>query len=264
MQSGKLQPYSILLQAFYFGLKQGIITKQEVVAWADSIIIARDTPDYFFIELSLCPDVNELLTVMSDNIVADLDIIALRATLGLLYQKLNDDIVSNKQAVMMLNSFNPDQILTPAESSWIYELDDYEQESIDGDWFTETLFEFLTIYKDFGIDNYHNWLAINEAVENTLAEYQFKWDMYAQQWNAERLKEQKLAKLKLTLIRSVFYGMALILTIALIIIYPSTKTGLPLPKFKADVFQLCVLYMALFLSYHFLSGVDWLIKRAFK
>ena len=52
--SSKPSDFSLLFEVFREGLALGLISKDEVLAWADHIIIAeKDQPDYFFIEIVL-------------------------------------------------------------------------------------------------------------------------------------------------------------------------------------------------------------------
>ncbi len=71
MKAPKPGDFPLLLQVFRAGVRVGLISKNEVVAWADDIIVNAVEPDYFFIELSLSHDVNGIIEVLNKYVVQD-------------------------------------------------------------------------------------------------------------------------------------------------------------------------------------------------
>ena len=63
MPQVKPTDFPLLLEVFRDGLALGLISKEEVIAWADQIIIEEDEPDYFFIEVSLSHNTNGVAEV---------------------------------------------------------------------------------------------------------------------------------------------------------------------------------------------------------
>ncbi len=47
-----------------------LISREEIVLWADDIIANADEPEYFFIEVSLSHDVNDLVEVLNKYFAA--------------------------------------------------------------------------------------------------------------------------------------------------------------------------------------------------
>jgi hypothetical protein len=269
MQANKLQPYSHLLQAFYFGMANGVVSVREVVAWADTIIVNENEPDYFFIELSLCSDLNGMLQVISNTVSIDWDIISIRAVIGLVYHKYQAGILDNSKAINVLDAFSYGYSLSNYESSCIYDLvDDPDSYLEDFALVTERLLDFLIDYQCFNLNNYSEWPIINQAVEAIVAEHQAKWVAHQNEWNAkyqqERQSREQQAKLKRMLIRCLCYGAAIVFTFLLVLNGSDINNQSPLPKLEADVLQLAIIYMALFVSYHIVWCIKWITLKLFK
>ena len=160
-----------VLTVFSRGLANGIISREQVIAWADNIIMLASQPDNFFIEISLSHDLNELITAISSVTISDTRL-STRALFGILYQLvLNETIAVDKAFVVMDNSIFFNQ-LTLAETNNMLDIE--YSFFMDGEEFNnveakKAMLAFLIDYKDFTLNNYDKWVAINQEVENKLA-----------------------------------------------------------------------------------------------
>ena len=59
--------YPVLYRVFSLGLATNVISQNEVVAWADGVILKEAAPDSFVVELSLVGsrDKNEVITLLN-------------------------------------------------------------------------------------------------------------------------------------------------------------------------------------------------------
>lgn len=71
------------------GLASGLLTKEDVIAWADKIITKEDAPDIFFIELSLLgsKSSHEITHYFNDYLNFESPLVNGRALLGLLHDR---------------------------------------------------------------------------------------------------------------------------------------------------------------------------------
>jgi len=174
MSQFKPSDFSLLLVVFREGLLRGLISKEEIIAWADEIIQAEDEPDYFFIEMSLSGNTNNLLAILNEYVTASDSVILSRVILGLLYQKLADQTIDIKKVLDVLNQINFNNIITSFENENIYYLDDkrdyivYSGNDPDYVEITKSTTEFLSYYSGFTLTNYDNWTEINQQVEEQL------------------------------------------------------------------------------------------------
>ena len=192
MQAQNLQQYNQLLQAYYFGLQNGIVTKQEVASWADSIIQKESKPDYFFIELSLCYDVNNMLGIISNAIHIDLNAISARALIGFISHKYEAGIFDNETVISMINKVNNEYRLTMYEYAAIFEFDDIiEFYPDDHDLLTESIIEFFNNYKSFTPENYREWEVINHNIEVFASEKETKYFAEQQEYVVQKQQAEK-------------------------------------------------------------------------
>lgn len=223
MPSTKPQDFPLLLEVFRDGLACGLISKDEIVAWADGIIKNDDEPDYFFIELSLSPDINGIAEVLDKYISWSKSPIPLRVIFGLIHQKLIADVINSDLAITFTERTPFCETLTPFEYGSIYEFEDYELFYPDNsEGLEETVVKFLSLYKDFNLSNYDQWFEINCRTEEILKEEKAKADVaneiFQKKW------ERRLAKQKL--IRSIpFYSLFIIAIVIVVIDIITFETG---------------------------------------
>ncbi|RFZ85066.1 hypothetical protein DYU05_05545 [Mucilaginibacter terrenus] len=170
--SPQVQDLKLLLSVFREGLIQGVISKEEIVAWADQLIEEADEPDYFLMELALCNDVNCLVELLDKHVIPTANPIRDRVLLALVYQRLPIDEVKEVERVAnLVDNILSAKKLTDFENSSIYTFDDYYVHYPPE--FRELKVElknFLTIYNPFTLQNYTHWVNINEQVLELLKE----------------------------------------------------------------------------------------------
>lgn len=165
----KPQNFPLLFEVFREGLSNGLISKEEVIAWADEIIKNESEPEYFFIELSLSPNANSVAEVLDKYISWSNGAIPLRVIFGLIHQKLIDNVIDLDKAIALVESTPFYDVLTSFEYGSIYEFEDYELFYPPDAAELEVQFvKFLSLYKDFDLTNYDQWLLINRQVEEVL------------------------------------------------------------------------------------------------
>lgn len=196
MSQLKPKEFTLLLQVFRYGLRLGIISKDEVAAWADEIIQKEDEPDYFFIEVSLSKDSNELLTVLNEKISGDMPLMALRVVLGLFYKKLAAGDISADFAIKKIESTDFLRGLTLFEAGDIYEFDDYEIFDAKEEEIKEGLLQFLSRYKDFSLERPEEWPDVNARLEALLKDEEAQAIEFREAYFKRLKKEQFQRKLR--------------------------------------------------------------------
>ncbi|MGN6638728.1 MAG: hypothetical protein ACTHJ8_07440 [Mucilaginibacter sp.] len=188
--------FFLLLQAFYYSLRLGIISKEEVVSWADNIIKEEDGPDYFFIEVSLSHDKNELLSILREKWGKNENVIAIRIALALLYEKLSEGAIDANYALGKIVSGDFMYSLTSIEVYDIYSLDEYYFYQADTENVTREMLQFLSRYKDLSWNSPNHWGLANKQIEIILEEERIKEEERIAAWNATWKKEQRRVRLK--------------------------------------------------------------------
>ncbi|RFZ85067.1 hypothetical protein DYU05_05550 [Mucilaginibacter terrenus] len=164
--SPQVQDLKPLLSVFREGLIRGVISKEEIVAWADQRIEEADEPDYFLIEISLSRDINGLVEVFNKHVEPTDDPIYIRTLLGHIYHKQPIyDINEVENIAALVGSLYSPLKLTAFENSTIYNFDEYVIFYLpDSTQLQVELINFLSMYKAFTLDNYDQWADINEQV----------------------------------------------------------------------------------------------------
>ncbi|MFB0496965.1 hypothetical protein ABID99_003202 [Mucilaginibacter sp. OAE612] len=166
------QPYNLLLEVFYWGLQWELITKAEAVKWADDIIITtEDIPDYFFIELSMSKSVTEAKVLIKDKIGISNATIIGNVLLGLIYYKLNSNNIGLQKACEVMDRIALNDTMAGDKMGSLYQFSDELQEAFRPehyDYLRIEILEFLSIYRDFALDNYDMWPSINDQIETLI------------------------------------------------------------------------------------------------
>ncbi|QXV64990.1 hypothetical protein INP83_18190 [Mucilaginibacter sp. 21P] len=167
-----LSDYKLLLQAYRLGLRIGLITKADVVAWADEIIMHTDEPDYTFIALSMSRDDNELIGVINQTVPESDDLVITRALLSEVWRRFDNQTINVAEAVFYIESL-PRYKLTDYESLQAYDLEDYEflYGHANEPNLKFNVIRFLSIYQRFNFDNYPEW---NKLSDELTAEIEIK------------------------------------------------------------------------------------------
>jgi hypothetical protein len=176
MSPAKPSDFSLLLEVFRDGLRYGVVSKEEVIAWADEIIEREDDPDYFFIDLSLQHDINALITALSTDLVYTINPIPARVLFGLAYEKLNKQIISLNKTLRLLHGITYSASLGALEHAALYQIDDdreyllYSGRDPEETDIVKSILNFLARYKVFNLNNFDKWKEINAQFEDVLGE----------------------------------------------------------------------------------------------
>jgi hypothetical protein len=165
--STKLKTAETLLTVFYHGLKEGFISKKDVVDWADGLIMREDEPESFFIDLSLGHNEEELTNLLYSVYVPENNV-AVRAILGLVYHRLADGTITLDKALTTMDNYDLYKLLTRTEKALIMEFTDKTRRDnkITADKeFAQEVWNFLSCYQKFEILNYKDWFSISEFVK---------------------------------------------------------------------------------------------------
>jgi len=214
----KPEDLTLLLNVFREGLIRGLISAQEIVSWADHIILGTDEPDYLFIELSLNSNKNELIGILGQHITELDSPICPRVLLGILYRTLTSDesALTVEAAAKLLGTFLDFNSLSSFEINSIYSLDDYEiYYWPDLTQLQVELIDFLSVYEWFNLDNYQEWKGINAQVEIVLerkeAEGEIISTSFRNTWEKNIRMQRVKRKLKIAVAVIVFLALTIII-----------------------------------------------------
>jgi hypothetical protein len=168
---GNTNPNEIkpLLSAFRECLNLGLVSKQEVIQWAEWIISTEDEPDHFFAEISLSRDLNDLLTVLNSINLTE-DILQIRVTFGVVYVQFLIDKMTTDKALSILGKFVHRKEFTPYEINEIrYLIEEWEylakrsnkrsQKKLN-----DHIKVFFDNYSRLHLYDYKNWNDINAKI----------------------------------------------------------------------------------------------------
>lgn len=200
-QSPQIQDFPLLLEVFRGGLKLGLISREEIVLWADHIIANADELEYFFIEVSLSHDVNGLVEVLNKYVKSTDNPICDRVLLGLAYHRQPIyDVEEVENIAILLGSMSSWDRITSFENNTIYTFEDYYvYYSPDLTQLQVELIDFLAIYKAFTLENYKQWVDINLQVLELLKEEEIQVNIVNESFRKAWAKKEKKRKLKLYL-----------------------------------------------------------------
>jgi hypothetical protein len=259
----KLKTAEYLLTAFHFGLRHGLVSTTEIKDWADRIIMHENEPEYFFMELSLSHDKNEMLSLLN-SVCAPANYITARGVLGLLYRRLSDGVVTANEAIAIMDKFDFINLLTQTEINYIYDFTDeiwIDDAAVDDNKLTQNLLNFLAYYKDLEIANYKNWLGLSLSIGLNFEKKEYNLNSIDQQVLNER-KLQLGRQRKLNLVAVCI--LALISFIVVITTYNHMADKPPLSKFRMDMYRLSALYLTCFVLYFLLRETLWVLLKALR
>ncbi|MFA6249616.1 MAG: hypothetical protein WC615_21945 [Mucilaginibacter sp.] len=199
MPTDQLSPYQLLLETFGLGVKTGVITPARVIVWADEMIMAHDEPNYFFIELSLSGNKNEIIEVINRHVVTSDNPICTRVLLGCVYRSFTDDnnTLTIEDTATMVGRLPNYDALTGYEVNQIYEFYDYNLYYLpDLTQLQSDLHNFLLIYEPFTLDNYNRWEEVNAGVIQELKNYEIQQEIINQSFIKQYQKKERKKKLK--------------------------------------------------------------------
>lgn len=162
-----LKPENIttLLQVFYEGLIHDIVSRNQIIAWADNIISKESEADFFFIEVSLSNNDHDLISVLGRHIQhLKFNSLVIRALYGLIYHKIKGGFIGHNIAFKVIWHFEYRNELTEFEENEIYKMDTYYPMIDNSEKNTGVLLDFLAFYKEFTLSNYEEWGLINSKI----------------------------------------------------------------------------------------------------
>jgi hypothetical protein len=168
-----LKEYKIVLGVFALGVLNGVIEKQQIIDWADDIIRREEAPDFLIIELSLIntKSNSDIISLLNEYKEDSIPLISARVYLGMFYYQLLKGKLELPQAVNAIYHLVHTDFITSYEEGKIYTIE-YENDSIGNGYFNITIddvkantLEFLSLYKEFKLDNVSDWESINSNVE---------------------------------------------------------------------------------------------------
>ncbi|WP_158990270.1 hypothetical protein [Mucilaginibacter sp. L196] len=220
MVAPKSGDFTLLLQVYRLGLVRWLVSRDEVIAWADDIIKSTDDPDYFFIELSLSSTMNELIEILDRNIPLQESYIPARVILGLIYQLLFYGEIRFQDASKLVYTLQ-NQPLTSFEHDnfYVYE-DDYPYYNRSEDEREKDLHAFLNTYRAFNLHNHWQWPQINIRVEEIIKQKEADVKMINKAYNKAWQKKRKKQKLKKQILRGIgIAGVFLYICSAIILLW---------------------------------------------
>lgn len=214
MSAPKPEDFPLLIEVFREGLTRELVSRQYVIAWADDIIKTTDDPDYFFIEVSLSSDVNQLLEVLNNHSANIQDPICARVLMSLIYYRLinDNDPLTVEEAANLTGNLDHFDGLTSFEHNNVWNFEDYVY--YDPTQLQVDLLDFLSTYEAFNLQNYKQWLQINIHVEEILKEKKAISDKIYEQYKIT--SEKKTRKMKIQ--KRLKLGVAISFLVGLIVL----------------------------------------------
>jgi len=167
--------YKDLFKIFRLGLTQGLIDKQEIINWCDSIIIKDEEPDPFIIDISLSgtKSINDIVSIIDEKFKGNSSKISARAVLGLYYKLYRQGKITLDKVVHSIYWLHWESKLTELEKQFMYIIDDRYELALSKAWDTvdnieKEIIAFLELYKDFTIENYDNWESKESEIDNKI------------------------------------------------------------------------------------------------
>ncbi|WPV02829.1 hypothetical protein SNE26_13660 [Mucilaginibacter sp. cycad4] len=245
------QSYNLLLKVFYFGLKWGLVTKADVVKWADDIITAEVEPDYFFIELSMSKDSSEAMALISNETSMDNEPVIGRVLLGLTYYKIYNNTIKLQKASAIMDNIALLNSLTDQERDSLYWLSDgilevFGPESFEN--MCDEILAFLSAYKDFTLNNCHLWLSINKQIETHISNIKQRT---IEDNEAYKLVQNRINSPHWFTIRMALYVL-IIASETVILLQPDLRY-----KFNKDLYAISMLIFAIAMCY----PIVWVLYR---
>lgn len=152
-----------------------LLTKEQVIDWATSIVEKDEKPDIFFIDLMLpsTKSLEDTISYFSHYLNFESPVIQGRPLLGFMYQQYKNGRLTIEQAVRSLLRLKYEMIFSEHEEGYIYLLDHNYDMASDGIYGSlervkEELGKFLTFYRDYSLDNASKWPELDKAVDQAL------------------------------------------------------------------------------------------------
>jgi len=156
------------------GLVVGLITKEEVIEWAESIVTTDKTPDIFFIDLVLLSSKsnNEIINYLGEYLNFDGESFSGRPLFHMLNKRMESKDILLSKVINTLYRIANETKVSDYESYFIYTIENDHSLAIDN--ITGELTEidqrlryFLRTYKDYTFENFNNWSSLDKVIDHT-------------------------------------------------------------------------------------------------
>ncbi|MBB6369086.1 hypothetical protein [Chryseobacterium shigense] len=173
MKRASIKDHENLLKVFMILLNYGAIKRDHVTRWADSVLAGENESEYAFIELFTSANVHDTTQILIKNSTdADPEITS-RAVLGILYHMLQDEKVVLKTVSDIATHISYEEHLTFDEQFLLYRFDEHIELNLNEvherlRLFKTNFVDLLAVYKDFTLDNFSGWPAVNGKIKKDL------------------------------------------------------------------------------------------------
>jgi hypothetical protein len=161
-----------LLEVFLNALQRAFLDPKEIIQWADHIIAADEEPDYFFIELSLSQNSNEIIAIINELLRYEPRKTPVRASLGFLYRNYIRNKTPFTNILWQMDLLIDGTDLTDKERNFIYDMDSDYMYAGTGYGKVELielkLEHFFSMYKEFKISNFKDWKGVHTAIDSKI------------------------------------------------------------------------------------------------
>jgi len=164
-----------LLHLVRAGLAGGLLSKEEVVDWADLIITRDEEPHVFFIDLAMSSNksVNNIIHFIADFLDFDTAVVSGRPLLGMLYRQYRTNKLDIVQTVDKLFALRYEASFTEQEMDNIYSLEHQFEAAFHGIYGSVqeielAVAEFLSFYEGFDLGNYPDWSKVELSVDQKI------------------------------------------------------------------------------------------------
>lgn len=170
-----LKDFEDLLRFFSAALKAGLMETNEVVQFADKVISEQSNSHPIWIELSTCVNMPsyDAVSIINNLVGQHTSQLTARALLGHLFEQFSNKQISLQKTIDVIKWLTWEDALHNEEISNLYSLHDGYRHASKGDYLTiedveKDSFDFLETYKEFKVDNFHEWKTINEKISTQI------------------------------------------------------------------------------------------------
>lgn len=214
--------------------------------------------DYFFIELSMSSNITEAIVLIENKISVNSPPVVDRVLLGLIYHKLKSNNLELQKACDVMDRIALHNTIAGYEIGSLYQFSDELQEAFRPEHFNylhSEILEFLSSYKNFTLDNYDIWTAINEQIETLI--FNITQRAMEEQEAHDRAQKHAIFINQFTIKIALYI---LILTAEIVII---TKPDLGY-KFNKDLYAISLIIFGIAMCYPMVWVVYRVLNKLFR
>lgn len=163
--------YQLVFEVFRLGLFHHVVSKSEVIFWADAMIISQNEPDYVLIELAMLSDLKDIIAFFYNHNATCESPIPVRVIFGIAYGQYVQGKRSLQELAELTYKVNCD-LLSDCEYSSIEAIEYYM--SVDDLTMVRADIDFLDDYGKFKLSNWQKWEELNQALEDYFHEIEIR------------------------------------------------------------------------------------------